>query len=47
MYLAINKEDNKDVHSFTWTSDDKLIINGIEVNPNDWDIVEVVILNKE
>ena len=46
MYLAINKQDNQDVHSFTWTYDDKLIINGNEVNPNDWKIVEVGFLTE-
>jgi len=41
MYIAINKHNTNDYHSFTWTEDDKLIINEHEVNPNDWDIVEV------
>ena len=45
MYLEINKKDNQDVHSFTWTYDNKLIINDDEVNPNDWKIVEVGILD--
>ena len=44
MYLAINKQDNQDVHSFTWTNDDKLIINNIEVNPEGWNIVEMDII---
>jgi len=46
MYLAINKQDNQDVHSFTWTYDDKLIINDNEVNPNDWKIVEVAYITE-
>jgi hypothetical protein len=45
MYLAINKQNNQDAHSFTWTCDDKLIINDNEVNPKDWEIVEVGILD--
>jgi len=44
MYLAINKQDNQDVHSFTWTNDDKLIINNIEVNPEGWEVVEMDII---
>jgi hypothetical protein len=45
MYLAINKQDNQNVHSFTWTCDDKLIINNVEVNPDSWDIVEMIIID--
>jgi hypothetical protein len=40
MYLAINKHDTNEVHSFTWTEDDKLIVCEQIANPNDWDIVE-------
>ena len=45
MYLAINKQDNNEAHSFTWTENDKLIINNQIVNTNNWEIVEVEILN--
>ena len=41
MYIAINKSNPNEYHSFTWTQDDKLIINGQEVDVNDWDIVGV------
>lgn len=41
MYLAINKKDPNDYHSFSWTEDDRLIINGNEVDPNEWEIVWV------
>jgi len=45
MYIAINKSNPNEHHSFTWTADDKLIINGHEANPNDWDIVEIQGIN--
>ena len=41
MYIAINKANHLEFHSFEWTEDDKLIVNGEEVNPEEWDIVEV------
>ena len=41
MYLAINKMDVWDYHSFEWNAANKLVINGEEVNPNDWEIIEV------
>ncbi len=47
MYIAINKSNPNERHSFTWTADDKLIINGHEVSPNDWDIVETTITADE
>ena len=40
MYLAVNKQNPNEVHSFTWTECDELIINNQVVNPTDWDIVE-------
>jgi len=43
-YIAMNKQNSNDYHSFTWTQDNKLIINGKSVNPNDWEIVEVEII---
>jgi len=39
MYLAINKNDPYEYHSFTWTQDDRLIINGNEVNTREWEII--------
>jgi len=44
MYLAINKKDPKEFHNFKWTFDDRLIIKDEEVNPSEWDIVEVEIV---
>ena len=41
MYVAINKI-TKDKKEFTWTPGDNLIIDGVEVNPNEWDIIEEV-----
>ena len=41
MYLAINKNNPNECHSFTWTQDDRLIINNIEVNIDEWDIIWV------
>ena len=41
MYIAVNKNNSNEYHSFTWTQDDKLTINGQEVNPQDWDIIAV------
>jgi hypothetical protein len=41
MYLAINKHNRNEYHSFTWDENDNLLINWIAVNPNDWNIIEV------
>jgi hypothetical protein len=41
MYLAINKHNMLEAHSFEWTQDDELIICGKSVNVNDWDIIWV------
>lgn len=41
MYLAINKHNRNEYHSFVWDEDNNLIINWVKVNPNDWDIIEV------
>ena len=46
MYLAINKENPKTYHSFEWTFDDKLLINNTQANPNEWEIVEVDIVER-
>lgn len=40
MYLAVNKKDNNDVHSFEWSSNDELIVNNMVVDESDWIIVE-------
>lgn len=47
MYLAVNKKNRQEVHSFTWTKDDELVINGGIVDTGDWEIVEVVPVNKK
>lgn len=44
MYLAINKNNPNEVHSFHWTPDNKLIICDSEVNPNDWEILEMLVV---
>jgi hypothetical protein len=41
MYLAVNKQNTNDFHSFEWTQDDKLIICGASVDANDWEIIYV------
>jgi hypothetical protein len=41
MYLAINKKDPNEYHSFIWTGNDELIINGCVVDPLEWEIVWV------
>ena len=41
MYLAINKHNRNEYHSFVWDEENNLIINWVKVNPNDWDIIEV------
>jgi hypothetical protein len=41
MWLAINKKNPEEFHSFTWTQDGRLIINGIEVNEEEWDRIWV------
>jgi len=38
IYLAVNKNNPNEYHSFTWTGDDKLIVNGNEVSLDDWEI---------
>ena len=39
IYLAEHKE-TKELHSFTWTEDNSLLILGVKVNPNDYNIVQ-------
>ena len=39
IYLATNIHTGA-MESFEWTSDDKLLIKGVCVHPNDWDIQE-------
>jgi hypothetical protein len=41
MYIAINKANRLEFHSFEWSEDNKLIVNGKQVSINDWDIIEV------
>jgi hypothetical protein len=41
MYIAVSKSDPNEFHSFQWTPDDKLIINGKSVDVNDWEIINV------
>ena len=41
MYLAINKSNPHEYHSFTWTQDGRLMINDKEVNAGEWDIMWV------
>lgn len=47
MYLAINKHNTNEVHSFEWTPDNKLIICNNEAKPSDWDIVEVDVIKPD
>jgi hypothetical protein len=41
MYIAVNKKNPQEAHSFTWTPQDDLFINGTIVDKCDWDIIEV------
>jgi len=41
MWLAINKKNPDEFHSFTWTQDGRLIINDKEVNEEEWDRIWV------
>lgn len=41
MYIAVNKKNPQEAHSFTWTKDDELVINKFIVAKEDWDIIEV------
>lgn len=47
MYIAVNKKNRNEVHSYEWTPNDELVINGVIVDENDWDIVEVEAVNKK
>ena len=42
MWLAINKKNPDEFHSFIWTQDGRLIINNKEVNEEEWDRIWVV-----
>jgi hypothetical protein len=44
-YYAMNKD--KDLFQFTWTEDDKLVIDGVIVSPDDFEIVEIAILTSD
>ncbi len=46
MYVAVNKKNPQEVHSFEWTKDDELVINKFIVPKEDWDIVEVEPIKK-
>ena len=37
IYLATNIHTGQ-MESFEWTSDDRLLIKGVSVNPRDWEI---------
>lgn len=39
MYIAVSKNNPNEYHSFVWTQDDKLIVNGQEASLQDWDII--------
>jgi hypothetical protein len=41
MYIAVNKKNPQEAHSFEWTKDDELVINKFIVAKEDWDIIEV------
>ena len=41
MYLAINKHNPLEFHSFEWTQNDELVICGKSVNVSDWEIIYV------
>ena len=45
MYLAVNKENPNEYHSFKWTSD-KFIVNNVSVNPKNWEVMEVDIIER-
>jgi len=47
MFVAVNKKNRQEVHSYTWTPNDELVINGAIVDEGDWDIVEVEAVNKK
>lgn len=40
VYLAVNKNDKSEIHSFTWDENDNLVINNVIVNIHDWYIVQ-------
>jgi hypothetical protein len=41
MYLAVNKLNTNEFHSFEWAQDDRLMICGASVDANDWEIIYV------
>jgi hypothetical protein len=45
IFLAVNKKDQNEVHSFTWLPDDQLVINGRIVDKKHWEISEFSIIN--
>lgn len=45
MYLAINKNDPGYYRSFEWIAEDSIVFDGVEDDLDNWDIVEVEIVN--
>lgn len=43
MYLAVSKTNPNEIHSYTWTEDNRFIINGKEANFEEWEIVEMLV----
>lgn len=41
MYIAVNKKNPQEAHSFEWSKEDDLIINGKIADKCDWEIIEV------
>lgn len=41
MYIAINKANRLEFHSFEWNENNELIVNGKQVSIEDWEIIEV------
>lgn len=47
MYVAVNKKDRNEVHSFTWGVHEELFINNQLVDKDDWNIIEIEPVNKK
>lgn len=46
MYVAVNKKNPQEVHSFKWTGGGILFINDKVVDKEDWNIIEVEPIKK-
>ncbi len=46
MYVAVNKNNPQEVHSFKWTGGGILFINDKVVDKDDWNIIEVEPVNR-